>query len=94
MTFDDNSIPTTPHDPQPAADTRVIPGAALLDYLLQTTGVKNDARLGKLLQLSPPFISKVRHGKLNVSDSLILRVHETLGIPVKKIRAILDAHSR
>ncbi len=70
---------------------RAIPGAALLDYLKTATGVKNDARLAKLLHLSPPVISKVRSGKLSVSDAFILRVHETLDIPVRQIRAILAA---
>lgn len=93
MTFDHPGVhEITPHHPAPEA--RVTPGAALLDYLLRTTGVKNDARLGKLLQLSPPVISKVRSGKLNVSDAFILRVHETLDIPVRQIRAILAAHSQ
>ena len=90
MTFDDNGLTdTTAHTPHSAP--RVTPGAALLDHLLRVTGVKNDARLGKLLQLSPPVISKVRSGKLNVSDAFILRVHETLEIPVRQIRAILAA---
>ena len=91
MTFDNQGVhEITPHHPTPEA--RAIPGAVLLDYLLKTTGVKNDARLGKLLQLSPPVISKVRSGKLNVSDGFILRVHETLDIPVRQIRAILASN--
>lgn len=91
MIFDQNGV----HEitlRRPASARRVTPGAALLDYLLKTTGAKNDARLGRLLQLSPPVISKVRNGRLNVTDSFILRVHESLGISVRQIRAILESH--
>ncbi len=87
MTFDESSV----HMMAGSADWHAAarPGAALLDSLLRSSGLKNDARLARALRVSPPVISKIRSGKLGVSDSFILRVHETFDLPVREIRAIL-----
>lgn len=87
MTFDDASIRVITGGGSGHAASR--PGAALLDSLLVRTRLKNDARLARALGVSPPVISKIRSGKLRVSDGFILRVHETFDLPVREIRAIL-----
>lgn len=91
MAFDDHGVHDATLHFSPST-ARATSGATLLDYLKKFSGVKNDARLAKLLQLSPPVISKIRSGKLSVSDAFILRVHEKLEIPVRQIRAILAEH--
>lgn len=60
----------------------------LLDYLLVKHDLKNDFALCKLLKITPPMVSKIRHGR-NVSDGLILAIHERLGMPVAEIRALI-----
>lgn len=60
----------------------------LLDFLLDSRQLKNDAALCRLLGIMPPVISKVRHGR-PVSPELILRIHEKLGMPVADIRALI-----
>jgi hypothetical protein len=39
--------------------------------------------------MSPPVLSKIRHGKIKVNAEFILAIHEKMGIPVKQIRDML-----
>jgi len=61
----------------------------LLDEVKKRYEVKNDAELSRKLDVPPPTISKIRSGKVNVSADMILRIHETFGMPVKEIRELL-----
>lgn len=61
---------------------------SLLDALLQQQELKNDAALAKRLRVAPPIISKIRHGRLHVTPTLILNIHETFQMPVAEIRQI------
>lgn len=63
----------------------------LIDTLVTDHALKNDAALCRVLHLAPPVISKIRHGRLPVSDATILRIHEKLDVPVKRIRELLAA---
>lgn len=54
--------------------------------LIKLLKVKNDAALSELLEVHPPTISKIRHRKLPVGFSLLLRIHELTDLPVKTIR--------
>lgn len=62
---------------------------ALLDHL-QTllTSRKNDAHLSHILDVAPPVISKLRHGRLEVGPTLIIKVHEAFGMPISDIKAM------
>ena len=61
----------------------------LLDTLKEKYDLKNDAEISRRLEVKAPVISKIRHGKSGVSAEFILRIHETLGMPVADIRALL-----
>jgi plasmid maintenance system antidote protein VapI len=61
----------------------------LLDKVKELYNINNDAQLSRTLDVPPPTISKIRAGKVNVSAYMILRIHETLGMPVADIRALL-----
>jgi len=61
----------------------------LLDTLKELYSIKNDAQLSRTLDVPPPTISKIRSGKVRVSADMILKIHETLGMPVADIRALL-----
>lgn len=65
----------------------------LFDTIMRARGLRNDAALGRLLNLTHPAISKIRHGRVRVTDTTILRVHETLGMPVKQIRELIQAEA-
>lgn len=68
-----------------------IPAHPLLDHLLTEHKLKNDAELSRVLEVGPPVVSKIRHGRLPVTATLILRMHEKLGVPVKTIRQFVPA---
>ena len=48
----------------------------LLDILLGKMQLKNDAALSRLLEVAPPVISKIRHHRLPVGASLLIRMHD------------------
>jgi hypothetical protein len=41
---------------------------ALIDVLIKTMSLKNDAALSRVLEVAPPVISKIRHGRLEFGD--------------------------
>jgi plasmid maintenance system antidote protein VapI len=63
---------------------------ALIDYLLKRFTLGTDAELARMMELQPPTISKMRHGKMSLTPSFILKVHDTFDIPVKEIKQIAD----
>jgi len=52
---------------------------SLLDDTISTLGLKNDAALSRKLEVAPPVISKIRHGRLAIGDSMLIRLHEVTG---------------
>jgi plasmid maintenance system antidote protein VapI len=65
----------------------------LFDAIIWDRRLKSDAALSRLLDIAPASISKIRHGRNPVSDTTILRVHETIGMPVKRIRELIGAEA-
>lgn len=61
----------------------------LLDTLIKELHLKNDAALCRTLQIGPPLISKIRHGRLPVSASILIRMHETTGRSIRELRQVL-----
>ena len=59
----------------------------LLDALRDRFQIKNDAALARALNISPPQICKLRGGA-TMGPSVILSIHERLGVPVKEIREL------
>ena len=47
----------------------------LLDTLIEKLRLKNDAALSRALEVAPPVISKIRHRRLPVGASLLIRMH-------------------
>lgn len=60
----------------------------LLDYLIKHHGFKNDRAIAIGLGISPATISKIRNKKLIPTAEIILKVHETFGTEIKKIRQL------
>lgn len=63
----------------------------LLDFILQTRQLKNDAALARLLNVQAPVISKLRYDRMGLSDAMILRIHERVGLSVAQIREYLNS---
>lgn len=66
----------------------------LLDTLIEKMKLKNDAALSRLLQVAPPVISKIRHRRLPVGASLLIRMHEETGMTVRELRDLLGDRRR
>jgi hypothetical protein len=61
----------------------------LLDTLLEKMSLKNDAALSRALEVAPPVISKIRHRRLPVGASLLIRMHETSGMSIRELRDLM-----
>ncbi|MCD6026416.1 MAG: hypothetical protein K0R08_935 [Solimicrobium sp.] len=61
----------------------------LLDMLIKQLHLKNDAALSRALEVAPPVISKIRHRRLPVGASLLIRMHEISDLSIKELRALM-----
>ena len=62
---------------------------ALLDGVSTLLNVKHDAALAKKLDVAPPVISKIRHRRLPVGASILIRMHEVSNLSVGELRELL-----
>jgi plasmid maintenance system antidote protein VapI len=61
---------------------------ALFDVIMARFSLPNDAALARKLGVAPPVVSKIRHARMVIGATLILRIHETFGLAVEEIRAV------
>lgn len=61
----------------------------LLDILLGKMQLKNDAALARMLEVAPPVISKIRHHRLPVGASLLIRMYEVTGMSIRDLRDLM-----
>ena len=61
----------------------------LLDTLLERMNLKNDAALSRMLEVAPPVISKIRHRRLPVGASLLIRMHEVSDLSIRDLRYLM-----
>jgi hypothetical protein len=61
----------------------------LLETLIQKLNLKNDAALSRALEVAPPLISKIRHRRLPVGASLLIRMHEVSNLSIKDLRELM-----
>ncbi len=61
----------------------------LLDAILGKLQLRNDAALSRALEVAPPVISKIRHHKLQVGASILIRMHELTGMPIRDLRDLM-----
>ena len=61
----------------------------LLDALIEKLSLKNDAALSRALEVAPPVISKIRHRRLPVGASLLIRMHEVSEMNIREMRALM-----
>ncbi|QGZ42610.1 hypothetical protein [Pseudoduganella flava] len=70
-------------------DVGVYNPGRLLDALAERLGAKNDAALSRALEVAPPVLSKIRHGRLPVGATILLRMHEASGIGIRELRDLM-----
>ena len=78
----------------PAASNRLTDQPAydpnhLLDSLIEKLHLKNDAALSRALEVAPPVISKIRHRRLPVGASLLIRMHEVSDLSIRELRSLM-----
>ena len=61
----------------------------LLASLIGKLNLKNDAALSRALEVSPPVISKIRHRRLPVTASLLIRMHEVSDLSIRDLRYLM-----
>jgi hypothetical protein len=61
----------------------------LLDTIIKLLHLKNDAALSHALEVGPPVVSKIRHRRLPVGASLLIRMHEISDISIKDLRGLM-----
>lgn len=61
----------------------------LLDILIEKLNLKNDAALSRALEVAPPVISKIRHRRLPVGASMLIRMHEVSAMSVRELRDLM-----
>lgn len=66
----------------------------LLDTLVEKLHLKNDAALCRRLEVAPPVISKIRHGRLPVGASMLIRMHEETGLTIRELRDLMGDRRR
>lgn len=62
-----------------------------IDTLIEKLHLKNDAALARAVQMAPPVISKIRHGRIPIGPMMLLRAHELTGLHVREIRTWAEA---
>ncbi|WP_028101372.1 hypothetical protein [Pseudoduganella violaceinigra] len=61
----------------------------LLDTLIEHLNLKNDAALARALEVAPPVISKIRHRRLPIGASLLIRMHEVSDLTIRDLRYLM-----
>ena len=61
----------------------------LLDFLIDKMRTKNDAGLSRELGVAPPVISKIRHRRLPVGASMLIRMHEISDLSIRELRNLM-----
>ncbi|RJF96034.1 hypothetical protein [Noviherbaspirillum saxi] len=61
----------------------------LLDSLIRKLKLKNDAALSRALQVAPPEISKIRHRRVPVRASLLIRMHDVTDLSIRELRDLM-----
>jgi hypothetical protein len=61
----------------------------LLDCLIERLQLKNDAALSRLLEVAPPVISKIRHQRMPLGASILLRMHEVSDVSIRDLRYLM-----
>jgi len=69
--------------------TEAMDANPLLNHLIGHLRLKNDAALARELETPPPVLSKLRHGRMTLGATLLVRMHEVSQIPIKELRELM-----
>lgn len=61
----------------------------VIDLVKDKTGVVSDAALCRLLDVKPSFISKIRHEHIPLGATMLVKLNEVSGIPIRDMKQAL-----
>jgi hypothetical protein len=61
----------------------------LLNTVMAKLGLKNDAAFCRALDVAPPVISKIRHHRIAVGASFLIRLHDVSELSITELRALM-----
>jgi hypothetical protein len=62
------------------------PRNTLVDACLAATGLKNDSALARAMQVSLPYMSRIRHG--HIGSTVLIKLHQESGISIAELKAM------
>lgn len=78
-----------PSDPTESRNTIKYDPNHLLDTIIEHLELRNDAALSRVLGVEAPMISKIRHRRVPVGASFLIRIHEVTDISILELRALM-----
>ena len=76
--YDKNATPVIKYNPN-----------KLLNALMDMLQIKTDATLARVLDVGGPVISNIRHRRLPIGASMLIKMHEVSNMPIKDLRALM-----
>lgn len=64
--------------------------SSFFDEVKRELGVDSDAVLAQEIGIEPANLSRLRHRRRPISDSMVLRIHEITGWDIRLIKGALD----
>jgi len=61
----------------------------VLDYLIEKGWAKDDQAIAKLLNTTPPVVSRVRNNKRGITPNLILAIYDNTNLTIDEIRGLI-----
>lgn len=61
----------------------------LFDSVIEHMHLASDAALARALEVTPPVISKMRHRRIPIGASILIRLHEESGLNIKELRELM-----
>jgi D-serine deaminase-like pyridoxal phosphate-dependent protein len=59
------------------------------DNVIEHMHLASDAALAQALEVAPPVISKMRHRRIPIGASMLIRIHEESGLNIKDLRELM-----
>ncbi|PFH10043.1 hypothetical protein BCF11_2448 [Collimonas sp. PA-H2] len=63
----------------------------LLDAVMARLDLKSDAALSRCLAVTPPVISKIRHGRTEIGAAMLISLHEASDLSIAELKIFLKS---
>ena len=70
------------------------PAHTLFDFLKTEYDLPSDRQLCAALGISPPVISKIRHGVVGISSDIMIIIHEKTGMSIADIKELISENGK